>query len=100
MLAWFSISPLGTGSGSVSAEVARAVAAVEATGIPSRTDASGTTVEGTWEECLAAVRAGSEAVLDSAPRVSVTCKLDIRSDKPDWSIADKEASLRRARDAA
>lgn len=97
MLVWFSVTPIGTGQGSVSREVARALAAVEATGIKATTDASGTLLEGTWEECVAALRAAGDAVLQVAPRVSFTCKLDLRTDKPDQTGEDKMDSLRRAR---
>jgi uncharacterized protein (TIGR00106 family) len=93
VLVWFSVTPIGTASASVSAEVARALDAVEATGIRCTTEASGTLLEGTWEECMAALRAAGDAVLEVAPRVSFTCKFDIRTDKPDQTGADKLASL-------
>jgi uncharacterized protein (TIGR00106 family) len=93
MLVWFSVTPLGTGSASVSAEVARALDAVEATGITYTTEASGTLLEGTWEECMAALKAAGDAVLEVAPRVSFTCKFDMRTDKPGQTGADKLASL-------
>jgi uncharacterized protein (TIGR00106 family) len=97
MLVWFSVTPIGTGNPSVSAEVARALDAVEATGVRATTEASGTLLEGTWEECMAALRAAGDAVLESAPRVSFVCKFDLRTDKPDQTGQDKLASLRRAR---
>jgi uncharacterized protein (TIGR00106 family) len=98
MLVWFSVTPIGTGSASVSAEVARALEAVEATGIRAVTDASGTLLEGDWEACMAALRVAGEAVLASAPRVSFTCKFDLRNDdKPDQTGEDKLASLAAAR---
>lgn len=97
MLVWFSVTPIGTGSASVSGEVARALDAVRATGVPATTDASGTLLEGTWEECMAALRAAGDAVLATAPRVSFTCKFDLRTDKPEQTGADKLASLERAR---
>lgn len=100
MLMWFSVTPIGTGSGSVSREVANAVMAVEALGLPTSTDGSGTTVEGTWEECTQALRVASEAVLADAPRAGITCKFDVRRDKPSQSLADKESSLRQAASAA
>lgn len=100
MLLWFSVTPIGTGSASVSAEVARALAAVDATGIPATTDASGTVVEGDWEACIGALRAACDAVLEVAPRVSVTAKVDVRRDLPDPTAAEKLASLERARAAA
>ena len=93
MLVWFSVTPIGTGSGSVSAEVALALAAVEATGISHRTDPSGTLLEGSWEECMAALRAAGDAVLTAAPRVSFVCKFDVRTDKPAQTGEDKLASL-------
>jgi len=97
MLVWFSVTPIGTGSPSVAAEVAHALDAVVATGILARTDPSGTLVEGDWDACMAALRAAADAVLETAPRVSFTCKFDIRTDKPDQTGADKLASLDRIR---
>lgn len=97
MLVWFSVTPIGTGKASVAAEVARAVDAAEATGVRCTTEASGTLLEGSWEECMAALRAAGEAVLDVAPRVSFTCKFDLRTDKPGQTGADRIASLERAR---
>jgi uncharacterized protein (TIGR00106 family) len=93
MLVWFSVTPIGTGSASVSAEVARALDAVSATGVAASTDPSGTLLEGDWDTCVAALRAAAEAVLEVAPRVSIVCKLDVRTDKPDQTGADKLASL-------
>jgi uncharacterized protein (TIGR00106 family) len=97
MLVWFSVTPIGTGSASVSADVARALRAVESTGITHTTEASGTLLEGSWEECMAALHAAGAAVLEAAPRVSFTCKFDLRTDKPDQTGADKLASLEAAR---
>lgn len=97
MLVWFSVTPIGTGTSSVSAEVARAVDAALATGVKATTDPSGTLLEGSWEACMAALRAAGDAVLETAPRVSFTCKFDVRRDRPDQTGADKLASLDRAR---
>lgn len=96
MLVWFSVTPIGTSSASVSDEVARALKAVRATGVTAHTEASGTLLEGSWEECMTALRAAGDAVLEAAPRVSFTCKFDIRTDKPDQRGTDKLASLERA----
>lgn len=95
MLVWFSVTPIGTGSASVSAEVAAALRAVAATGITHTTDASGTLLEGDWDDCMAALRAAGDAVLEAAPRVSFTCKFDMRTDRPTQTGADKMASLER-----
>lgn len=104
MLLWFSVTPLGTGSASVADEVARALDAVDdvaaETGLTVTTEASGTLLEGDWDACHRAVRAAVDAVLAVAPRVSVVTKLDVRTDRPDRTGADKLASLERARDRA
>ena len=97
---WFSVTPVGTGSGSVSEEVARALGAVEATGVRATTEASGTLLEGEWDACLEAVKAACDAVLETAPRVSLVVKTDLRADKPDQSAAEKLESLHRARGGA
>lgn len=97
MLVWFSVTPIGTGSASVAAEVAAAVDAVEATGVTYHTDPSGTLLEGSWDDCVTALKAAAEAVLASAPRVSLVCKFDLRRDKPEQTGADKLNSLEAAR---
>ena len=95
MLVWFSVTPIGTGSGSVSGEVAHALRAVAASGVTYTTDASGTLLEGEWDDCMRALRAAGEAVLEVAPRVSFTCKFDLRTDKEGQTGAVKMASLQR-----
>ena len=77
MLVAFSITPLGTGE-AVGEIVAEAVRVVRASGLPSRTDAMFTTVEGDWDETMAVVKQGVEAVARRAPRVSVVLKADLR----------------------
>ncbi len=77
MLAAFSITPLGAGD-SVSAAVAAAVRLVRASGLPNETTSMFTTVEGEWDEVMDLVRRCVERVLEEAPRVSVTMKLDVR----------------------
>ncbi len=77
MLAAFSITPLGAGD-SVSDSVAEAVRIVRSSGLPNETNAMFTNVEGDWEEVMALIRRCVERVLDDAPRVSVSMKLDVR----------------------
>lgn len=75
MLVAFSITPLGVGEG-VGRQVADAVRVVRESGLPNRTDAMFTTVEGEWDEVMAVVKRAIDAV--DAPRVSLTLKADIR----------------------
>lgn len=77
MLVAFSITPLGVGEG-VSEPVARAVKVVRDSGLPNRTDAMFTTIEGEWDEVMAVIKAAVDAVAEVAPRVSVVVKADIR----------------------
>ena len=77
MLVAFSVTPLGAGEG-VGEIVAEAVRVVRASGLPNRTDAMFTTVEGDWDEVMDVVRRAVDAVAAKAPRVSLTLKADVR----------------------
>ena len=77
MLVAFSVSPVGTGE-AVGAAVAEAVRVVRESGLPNRTDAMFTTIEGEWDEVMAVVKAATDAVAATAPRVSLVLKADIR----------------------
>jgi uncharacterized protein (TIGR00106 family) len=77
MLVAFSVTPIGAGE-SVGDLVAEAVRVVRQSGLPNRTDAMFTTIEGEWDECLAVVKQAVEAVAAGAPRVSLSLKADVR----------------------
>jgi uncharacterized protein (TIGR00106 family) len=77
MLVAFSVTPLGVGEG-VGEIVAEAVRVVRASGLPNRTDAMFTTVEGDWDEAMAVVKQAVDAVAARAPRVSLVIKADLR----------------------
>ena len=77
MLVAFSVTPLGVGE-AVAEYVADAVRVVRESGLPNRTDAMFTTVEGDWDEVMDVVKRAVEAVAAKAPRVGVTLKADIR----------------------
>ncbi|KRF16112.1 thiamine-binding protein [Nocardioides sp. Soil796] len=80
MLVAFSVAPSGSGreDGSVSDAVAAAVKVVRESGLPNRTDAMFTTVEGDWDSCLDVVKRATEAVAPYGSRVSLVLKADIR----------------------
>jgi uncharacterized protein (TIGR00106 family) len=77
MLVAFSVTPIGVDE-SVGDLVAEAVRVVRASGLPNRTDAMFTTIEGEWDECFAVVKQAVEAVAAVAPRVSLSLKADVR----------------------
>jgi uncharacterized protein (TIGR00106 family) len=77
MLVAFSVTPLGAGD-SVGDLVAEAVRVVRDSGLPNRTDAMFTTLEGEWDEVMAVVKRAVEVVAEGAPRVSLVLKADVR----------------------
>jgi len=79
MLVAFSVAPSGgDADGSVHEAVAAAVRVVRASGLPNRTDAMFTTIEGDWDEVFAVVKLATEAVAPFGTRVSLVLKADIR----------------------
>lgn len=93
MLVAFSVSPVGTGE-TVGAAVAEAVRVVRESGLPNRTDAMFTTLEGEWDQVMAVVKAATEAVAAQSPRVSLVLKADLREGMTDMMSA-KIASVER-----
>jgi uncharacterized protein YqgV (UPF0045/DUF77 family) len=91
MLVAFSVAPSGTSpsgasptgpsgeADSVSVAVADAVRVVRASGLPNRTDAMFTTIEGDWDACMDVVRQAVAAVGRYGSRVSLVLKADIRA---------------------
>ncbi|MEU4480753.1 MTH1187 family thiamine-binding protein [Micromonospora sp. NPDC023966] len=95
MLIAFSITPLGVGE-SVGDLVADAVRVVRESGLPNRTDAMFTTVEGEWDEVMAVVKRAVDTVAAQAPRVSLVLKADLRpgvTDAMTAKVAHVEARL-------
>lgn len=76
----FSVAPSGTGrdDGSVHDAVAAAVKIVRDSGLPNRTSAMFTEIEGEWDEVFDVVKRATEAVLPFGSRVSLVMKADIR----------------------
>ncbi|WP_116245713.1 MTH1187 family thiamine-binding protein [Nocardiopsis sp. FIRDI 009] len=96
MLVAFSVSPLGAGE-SVGEAVARAVKVVRDSGLPNRTDAMFTTVEGEWDEVMDVVRRAVEAAGEGASRTTLVLKADIRTGAEgalDGKVASVESHLR------
>jgi uncharacterized protein (TIGR00106 family) len=89
MIVAFSVTPLGVGE-SVGEIVAEAVRVVRESGLPNRTDAMFTTLEGDWDEVMDVVRRAVEAVAERAPRVSMVLKADIRAGVADGMTAKVE----------
>jgi uncharacterized protein (TIGR00106 family) len=78
MIVAFSVTPIGTATTSVADQVAGAVRVVRESGLPNRTDAMFTSIEGEWDEVMDVVKRACDAVLATCDRVSLVVKADIR----------------------
>lgn len=91
MIVAFSVTPLGVGE-DVGEYVAEAVRVVRESGLPNRTDAMFTSIEGeSWDEVMDVVRRAVAAVEARAPRVSLVLKADIRPGVTDGLTSKVEA---------
>ena len=104
MLIAFSVAPTtpADDTGSVSDAVARAIRVVRNSGLPHRTDAMFTTIEGEWDECMAVVKECCDVIAESAPRVGLVLKADIRpgfSGELEGKLERLEAAIERQTDA-
>ena len=97
MIVAFSVTPLGVGE-SVGEYVADAVRVVRESGLPNRTDAMFTSIEGEWDEVMDVVRRAVEVVAARAPRVSMVLKADVREGVAD-GLTSKIETLERHLDA-
>lgn len=90
MIVAFSVTPLGVGE-DVGEYVADAVRVVRESGLPHRTDAMFTSLEGDWDACMEVVRKAVAVVEERAPRVSLVLKADIRPGVTDGLTAKVDA---------
>ncbi len=96
MLVAFSLWPSGgRGGDSGHDAVAAAVQVVRDSGLPNRTDAMFTTIEGEWDEIFDVVHRASDAALAFGTRVDLVLKADIRPGHT-GELEDKVARLERA----
>jgi uncharacterized protein (TIGR00106 family) len=99
MIVAFSITPLGVGE-SVGEYVAEAVRVVRESGLPNRTDAMFTSVEGEWDEVMDVVKRAVDAVAAHSPRVSLVLKADLREGVADGLTTKVETVERHLRETS
>ncbi len=88
----FAVIPLGVGL-SLSKYVAECERVLKEAGLKTSLHASGTNIEGDWDEVFAAVRRCHEVLHDmGVPRVSATLRVGTRTDKVQ-SLEDKVRSV-------
>lgn len=79
MLAAFSVWPSGGAAGdSGHAAIAAAVKVVRNSGLPNRTDAMFTTIEGEWDAVFDVIHRAADAALKHGTRLDLIIKADIR----------------------
>jgi uncharacterized protein (TIGR00106 family) len=94
MLAEFSIFPLDETH--LSGDVAKVIEALEGAGLEYRLGPMGTSVEGDWDDVMAAVKTCHEAVAETHSRVITTITIDDRREGEhhlDEMVASVEQSL-------
>ena len=72
-----SIYPMGTGE-NLSAHVAEVIKVIEASGLPNRTTAMATEIEGEWDEVMKVVKDATFVLAEKGFRTGVTFRADIR----------------------
>jgi uncharacterized protein (TIGR00106 family) len=72
-----SIYPMGV-EGSLSPYVAEVVKVIEASGLPSRTTAMATEIEGDWDEVMKVVKEATFVLANKGLRTGVNFRADIR----------------------
>ena len=72
-----SIAPLGTGD-VVSKDVAQVVKVIRKSGLPNRTTAMFTEIEGEWDEVMQVVKDATMVLAKQGIRTQVTLKADVR----------------------
>lgn len=80
MLVEFSVAPMGKGD-SISADVAKLIDIIDKSGLPYRTHAMGTLVEGSWEDCMKLIRKCHDTARKSSSRVYTRIAIDDRKGK-------------------
>ena len=104
MLIAFSVAPSGGDNpdASVHDAVAAAVQIIRESGLPNRTDAMFTTIEGEWDECMDVVRRCTEAMLEFGTRASLVLKADVlpgHTGELQGKLDRLEGALQQRRDA-
>ena len=80
MLVEFSVVPMGKGA-SLSTHVARVVDIIDKSGLPYRTHAMGTLIEGNWNECMTVIKKCHDALRRVSPRVYTRIAIDDKKGK-------------------
>jgi uncharacterized protein (TIGR00106 family) len=93
MLAEFEIVPIGTGSTSLSGQLAQVAKLIDQSGLDYRVGPMGTVVEGEWDRVMQLAKQCHQQAMAGAARVITTIRIDDRKDQPGPRMIQKVRSL-------
>ncbi len=95
MMADFRVVPIGTGSSSLSTQLAEVLNVVDSSGVSYKVNDMRTVVEGDWDTVMGLIRKCHEKMLENSDRVTTIITIDERKGKT-VHIGDKVASIENA----
>ena len=81
MMVDFRIVPIGTGSSSLSAELAEVLNEVDSSGVTYKINDMRTVVEGDWDSVMGLIKRCHDKMMENAERVSTIITIDDRKGK-------------------
>ncbi len=95
MMADFRVVPIGTGSSSLSAQLAEVMGVVESSGVSYKVNDMRTVIEGDWETVMGLIKKCHDTAMESSERVSTIITIDDRKGKT-IHIGEKVSSIESA----
>ncbi len=95
MMADFRVVPIGTGSSSLSAQLAEVMGVVQGSGVSYKVNDMRTVVEGDWDTVMGLIKKCHDKAMESSERVSTIITIDDRKGRA-IHIGEKVASIESA----
>lgn len=95
MMVDFRVVPIGTGSVSLSAQLAEVLNVVHSSGVSYKVNDMRTVLEGDWDTVMGLIKKCHDKMMENADRVTTIITIDDRKDKT-IHIGDKVASVEHA----
>jgi uncharacterized protein (TIGR00106 family) len=95
MMVDFRVVPIGTGSSSLSVELAEVLREVDSSGVTYKTNDMRTVVEGDWDTVMGLIKRCHDKMMENAERVSTIITIDDRKGRA-IHIGEKISSIEKA----
>ncbi|MFQ5862249.1 MAG: MTH1187 family thiamine-binding protein [Candidatus Brocadiales bacterium] len=95
MMADFRVVPIGTGSSSLSAQLAEVLGVVDGSGVSYKVNDMRTILEGDWDTVMGLIKKCHDKMMESSDRVTTIITIDDRGGRT-VHIGDKVASIENA----